>query len=677
MKNLLTLVCCLVLSTLVYAEDKLPKATLKGDTLFIENTHAIHTYLWDGQLRLLSIVNLTDGVNYFSTDPKPDIFLAKESQDFQKVDFSTEIVQNYPIENPYLKVSLVSSSESLQLNHDLIMYEHSGAIRHQYAIKGEASEKIWEIAGNEGNPMIENIRVGIAENTRIGVLSGLSPHTRYELVSFKEATDYHDNMVTKQTLFPFRQAQQVQGNLIVARLPHANTSLWMLKESPIAWSQSSYPGFDFTIYNWGVAMNGLGIEPRILSSDQWIAVYSFARGLSKQEDLAERKDWLTYQMMLRKYDTNRDAMILANTWGDRSQDSRMNEEFILKEIEAAAQLGITHLQLDDGWQQGLSKNSASKAGMKWDDWTLEDWQPHAERFPNGLKSIVEKANQSGVEICLWFNPSKSDYYKNWERDASILISYFRELGIKVFKIDGLELGNLEAETNVRKFFTAVMDATEGTATFNLDVTAGKRVGYHYMQEFGNVFLENRYTDWGNYYPYRSLRNLWMLASYVPSSRLQIEWLNVFRNAGKYAANDIHAPSNVGLPYAFSATLAAQPLAWMEVSGLPTGQEDLRNLLKVYSNHSSNWHASVVLPLGEEPSGVSWLGFWIHTPLEPHDYLLVYKEASEADSFSFHLPDNYTDFDIIYGESIASDLQTNQLMLTIEGTYQFLIIKLKH
>ena len=41
------------------------------------------------------------------------------------------------------------------------------------------------------------------------------------------------------------------------------------------------------------------------------------------------------------------------------------------------------------------------------------------------------------------------------------------------------------------------------------------MGYLAAREYGTLFVENRYTDFGNYYPHRTLRNLWMLARYVP------------------------------------------------------------------------------------------------------------------------------------------------------------------
>ena len=58
----------------------------------------------------------------------------------------------------------------------------------------------------------------------------------------------------------------------------------------------------------------------------------------------------------------RDGLLLSNTWGDGNRDSRINEEFLLKEIEAAADIGVEVVQIDDGWQKGRSKNSSQSGG---------------------------------------------------------------------------------------------------------------------------------------------------------------------------------------------------------------------------------------------------------------------------------------------------------------------------
>ena len=209
----------------------------------------------------------------------------------------------------------------------------------------------------------------------------------------------------------------------------------------------------------------------------------------------------------------------------------IREAFALAELEVVARFGITHFQLDDGWQAGQSSNSAFTGGSLENIWSRSDyWSPHPERFPNGLGPVVERSKTLGIELCLWFNPSKDDSYAHWQADADALIGLNRQYGIRTFKIDGVMIPDKRADLNLRAMFERVMDATGGQAVFNLDVTAGRRWGYHYGNEYGNIFLENRYTDWGNYYPYWTLRNLWMLARYVPPQNLQIEFLNRWRNA---------------------------------------------------------------------------------------------------------------------------------------------------
>ncbi len=158
--------------------------------------------------------------------------------------------------------------------------------------------------------------------------------------------------------------------------------------------------------------------------------------------------------------------------------------------------------------------------------------------------MVERSKALGIELCLWFNPSKDDSYAHWRDDADALIGLYREYGIRTFKIDGVMIPDKRADLNLRGMFERVMDATGGQAVFNLDVTAGRRWGYHYGNEYGNIFLENRYTDWSNYYPHWTLRNLWMLSRYVPPQNLQIEFLNRWRNADRYPADDPLAPGRV-------------------------------------------------------------------------------------------------------------------------------------
>lgn len=98
-----------------------------------------------------------------------------------------------------------------------------------------------------------------------------------------------------------------------------------------------------------------------------------------------------------------------------------------------------------------------------------------------------------------------------------------------------------------------------------DITAEQRMGYLAAREYGTLFVENRYTDFGNYYPHRTLRNLWMLARYVPAQRMLFELLNPARNTERYRADPL-APGRYTADYLFASVMAAQPLLWMELSG---------------------------------------------------------------------------------------------------------------
>lgn len=121
----------------------------------------------------------------------------------------------------------------------------------------------------------------------------------------------------------------------------------------------------------------------------------------------------------------------------------------------------------------------------------------------------------------------------------------------------------------------------------------------------------------------------MLAKYVPPQNLQIEFLNNFRNADKYPADDILAPSKVGFEYEFAITMMAQPLAWMEASGLPEKAFTIAPVLKKYQSLQTSIHAGQIFPIGSEPSGTSWTGF--QSINNNKGYLLIIREHNQQAS----------------------------------------------
>ena len=653
----------------VNAQQK-PYLSLLRDTLFIGNGYFEARYVWNsGNICLVTLLDKRTDKEVDFLPHKTPLYLKGESAQELSADF--KVIENDVEGKTTGRIEL--SLGQLQVRRVLTVFRNSPGLRHQFYFKGRAKSEKWLEERTGDNRMIESHEINEEHLSQLGHLVFNTIPWKFEAVSFKEATDYHDNPVAKKKMLGYRKANPIPANLIKAIREKDSSALFILKESPIGYSQQHYPGFDFLLDNNGVSIHGLGVSPEDLS-DRWVQGYGYALGITSTEDFTFHKALLSYQKQIRPYTPARDFMIMANTWGDRSKDSRMNETFILEELDKAKTLGITHLQLDDGWQQGLSKNSASKAGINWDDWNQNDWVPHATRFPGGLQPIIKRAKEHDVRIGLWFNPSKKDSYAAWERDANILLSYFRDYGITTFKVDGMQLEDKTAEVNLRKFFEKVIRESGHQVTFNMDVTAGNRMGYHFFQEYGNIFLENRYTDWGNYYPYRTLRNLWQLGHYVPTERFQIEFLNVDRNAHKYSIAEL-APQTVGQAYAFGVAMMAQPLAWMELTGLKNSDEDFIAMVSKYKTIAPKMHQGVILPIGNAPDGYSWTGFISITEGKEH-YVAVYREQSRSNTFVFELPVRVNAASPLLGNDVKLVLRDRQFEVSFDTPWQFALIKIK-
>ncbi|SEN85623.1 RNA polymerase sigma factor, sigma-70 family [bacterium A37T11] len=611
------------------------QAALHGDTLILENAILSQRYLWNnGDLMLAEMLDKRTGKRLSIVHPQPDLVLPGGKLGEATLSIAPANIMKG--ENEYLAVQIANKRGQLEIKREARIYPGTPAIHHQFYFKGLTDRKtVWEHGTMQQVGMIEHELTAGNPDVRMGYIPLEQGHWKFKAVSFRESTDQQDNPVQVRDFLPYRVKEPISANVLIGRNRVADIAIFVIKEAPIAGVQAYYPGYDFQVDQQAVRIHGIGVAPKLLS-ESWLAGYGYAIGMTGPEDWQASLDMITFQKKLRAFIPGRDNMVLANTWGDRNRDSRMTEQFILEEIKSAAQLGITHLQLDDGWQTGLSQNSAEKAGEKWDHWNPEDWVPNLKRFPHGFEPIVVAARRQHIQLCLWFNPSKADNYSRWKQDADVLIGLYKKYGISVFKIDGSSLENRESELNLRKLFGAVQEATQGKVVFNLDVTAGHRIGYHFFQEYGNIFLENRYTDWGNYYPSRTLRNLWLLSSYVPAERLQIEFLNVFRNADKYPANDPIAPSKAGLNFAAGVSFPAQPLAWMELSQLGDGRDSLAGLLKKRREIIPALNQAALVPIGDEPDGFSWPGFLAMDGKKPR-YLMIYRECTDSGKGQYLLP----------------------------------------
>lgn len=553
----------------------------------------------------------------------------------------------------HLLVELTAQAGSVDLKWQFRLYDDTPLIRQSVYLRKSAA------AGNaarDGAQTVDGLAVGEAATNGNGVerkpSRGYSPaesidflplaplHCRWQTVDLIDVTDHSNNLVTASEGLLYTNATPLTrtGQLISFDQTLTGAGLLVIKESPARIGQLHEAG-DFVISSKRLWVIGSGVtgQDLELAQGEWVEAYGCAIGVYAGGAFGKAGLMRRYHSCLQASRGEDDCYVMSNTWGDRSRDGRVTESFILQELDIAARLGITHVQIDDGWQKGATSNSVIPGGT-WADYYSKHadfWDVHPERFPNGLESVAQRARELGIRLGLWFSPDSADEFTHWEADAAVLHRLWRDYGVAHFKLDGIIIASKLAESRFLRFMSQASRLCDGQLSFNLDTTSGRRLGYLYHTSYGNLFLENRYSDFRNYYPHWTLRNLWTLSPYVPASKLQIEFLNTDRNTGLYG-DDPLAPAACGIGYSFAASMFASPLAWMELSGLSEAQiQTLQPLIALYNRLRPDLAGGHVLPVGAEPNGVSWTGLQCMTDTH-NGYLLAFREWTDTTCGTFRL-----------------------------------------
>ena len=95
--------------------------------------------------------------------------------------------------------------------------------------------------------------------------------------------------------------------------------------------------------------------------------------------------------------------VIYNSW--EATEFKVNEAGQIALAEKAAALGISRFVMDDGW---FGQRKDDHAG-------LGDWYVNQEKFPHGLKPLIDKVHSLGMDFGLWVEPEMvkpdSDLYR--------------------------------------------------------------------------------------------------------------------------------------------------------------------------------------------------------------------------------------------------------------------------
>ena len=107
--------------------------------------------------------------------------------------------------------------------------------------------------------------------------------------------------------------------------------------------------------------------------------------------------------MIRSPYNHKKRPILINNWEATYFD--FDTDKLLDIAREAKKDGIEMLVMDDGWFGKRNK----------DDSSLGDWVVNEEKIKGGLKNLVDKVNEIGLEFGIWFEPEMispdSDLYR--------------------------------------------------------------------------------------------------------------------------------------------------------------------------------------------------------------------------------------------------------------------------
>ena len=487
------------------------------------------------------------------------------------------------------------------------------------------------------------------ENNGIAKISVKGEHVTLRAITLCTDTDRHDTVV-----------REARFNLFRGNIPEVSGHIFILSDNV------SGKASVFIVPTPDCVMPSIRIEDNTAEiKTHGYPVSVGTCNVGEEERLA--RYWYNMQY------TPETLHTMSNTWGDRNGRTRVNHDFIMKEIDSGADLGLDVVQIDDGWQIGIPQIFED------DGLCVEDsdfWRLKDDIFPDGLEPLSEHAREVGVELGLWFAPESRSVFKNYDRDLKVLKHAYNEWGIRYFKLDMTKLVTLDYCERMLDLLDDVIGF--GAKSVELDVTADKRLGYLSCAPYGTLFVENRYTAWANYYPHRTLRNLWSLSRFIPSSKFQFELVNPDLYTDKYSSDDPFRPELYDIDYLFASVMLSNPLFWMETQFLSDRcRAKLKKIIPIWKQYREVFASCDVSPIGDEPSGTSMTGFLADAGDECH--LVLFREATDEKAKTYKLPREIGSVEILSSNTtVKTSEDGNKITVTFgkKRSYAWLKVSLK-
>jgi alpha-galactosidase len=588
----------------------------------------------EGLPKTTSFINQKTGIEFIHAEVAvTDIALCGlthwDNIEFQIESTDVKLVQDGIFDSEHLCVEVVlyEPGQRLRIRRLYMLYPELPVTSAQYAVtSGVTPGVFW----NDRVKVHHARRNYPPQENRVEGLTLADSFKPYRAVEFRAITDFYNEQVIE------RDAGGVEavGNILLCGDFSRENGLFILQEAPTSGERRDQEPYDFRFDGNFVASCGSGFCPWDYQEDHEMLGFRHTVGFFEGD----------FEMSLKKYQQVRfpdcDYQVMANPWAVHDFPSRVTEQFLIDEIRAAAKLGATEYQIDDGWQvkRVLTVMNAYNEYPE-----LKDWSVHPELLPDGLQPLVDVANEVGIELALWVAPTFTREYRDWREFADMLMDFYEKYNIKIFKIDSVRLRSREAYENFYNMIHSLRERSNGDIVFNFDTTNGQRTGYFTFLEYGNIFLENRYVNRQGglgYHPESTLHNAWQLSRYSRLQKFQVEIADpgTIRHEF-YEHSEIHrsAPDVYPPEYWAAVAMFANPLLWLGPSEISSGtMQTYRKVIDLHLAHRDEIFKGIICPIGTPPDGKSITGFQSHNTGTNTGYVIVYRELDAPASADIEL-----------------------------------------
>lgn len=469
-----------------------------------------------------------------------------------------------------------------------------------------------------------------------------------EVINLRNRTDAHNNIVVVERLTPLHGVTGPDGKLFFVKDFLEKKTIIILSMSP----DVAKTKIILTDYRIKVEHCGFPIAYGVCS-------------LGEEEKVI--RSFLSNELK------NPNTYTMVNNWGDCNNGENICYDFYYREIDTACELGLDVVQIDDGWQTG----SPAKTRIYYDDgeYTFYHnfydgfWEVNTEKFPQGLKPLLDYAAKKDVKLGLWFAPDSRDCFKNYDRDMQFLRQAYRD-GFRYFKLDMVVIKSYE---DSRKFIKMLSDLSSlgDDISLQIDVTGDiERLGFLCGFEHGKIFVENRFCKYRGYYPHTTLKNLWKLSRYLPAQLLQMEIANRKHFTEYYRESDRLAPVTYPSDYLFASVMVSNPLFWMEVQELDEEDKNqVKSIVNIWKTHKNALANTDIIPIGNEPNGSALTGFLCVG--DRYGYAVLLREVCEDAVFNLTLPFDANKVQMLASsDGVTLDLNEKELKVKFTDMRQY-------